>query len=477
LVSSVKALFLAAEATPFIKVGGLADVAGELPPALRALGVDIRLALPAHGDIDRSGFDPAVRRFPVPGLEQEGQAELVRLPTARVETWLLDGRPIRAYPQVYGDPAAEGDKYVFAALAALQACESLGWYPDVIHANDWHCAAALARLKAMRRSSPAWKNTASLCTIHNLPFMGTGAEEALRAASIPPADDLRLPVWARWLPLPIGMAAADRISTVSPSYALEIQTREYGCGLEAYLSARASDLSGILNGIDPGAWNPATDTALAQRFESERPGRRAANRYALQVQVGLKAKENIPLIGMVTRMDHQKGIDLALQALAQLGDTPFQFILLGSGDPELEAQARDFAGARPGQAAFVNRFAADLARLIYGGADMVLVPSRYEPCGLAQMIAMRYGSVPIVRATGGLKDSVKDADADALGTGFVFGAPSTGALFAAVGRALIAYAAHDRWVGIQQRAMRSDFSWQASSRQYLELYQELIGQA
>jgi starch synthase len=473
----MKVLFLAAEATPLVKVGGLADVAGELPPALRALDIDIRLALPAHGAIERSGFEPVAQGFQVPGLEQEGKAELLRLPDGRVETWLLDGRPIRAYPPVYGDPAAEGRKYVFGALAALQACELMGWYPDVVHANDWHTAAALAGLKLLRRGSSGWENTFGLCTVHNLPFMGAGAEPALEAASIPPAGDLRMPVWARTLPLPIGMAAADRLSTVSPSYALEIQTREYGCGLETYLSARSKELSGILNGIDLDSWNPATDPALAQRFEGERPGRRAANHYALQVQVGLKPKENVPLIGMVTRLDHQKGIDLALQALAQLGETPYQFILLGSGDPELEAQARDFSRARPGEMAFVNRFAPDLARLIYGGSDMLLVPSRYEPCGLVQMIAMRYGSVPIVRATGGLKDSVQDADAHPMGTGFVFGSPSTGALIAALGRAIIAYASHDRWVDIQQRAMKCDFSWQASSRRYLELYREMTGRS
>lgn len=471
----MKVLFLASEATPFIKVGGLGDVAGELPPALAGLGVDVRLALPLHPQIDRSplGLEPVVR-IDVPRVDQTQQAQVFLSRKHSVPVYFVEAEPIRRAAKVYEDPSADAEKFTLYSLATLAAFRSLGWRPDVVHANDWHTAPAVQWLGLNRPTDDFWRKTATLLVVHNLPYMGAGAGPTLEAYGLPPANDERLPEWARRLPLPGGLAAADWLGSVSPTYAAEIQTAAFGCGLETLLHARSDHIVGILNGLDIHTWDPASDRALAAPFTPATLHDRRQGKAALATELGLQLDRRIPLLAMITRLDSQKGVDLAIEALSAVLDRAWQFVLLGTGDPDLETQARDFAQAHRHRVAFINRFDPVLARRVYGGADMILLPSRYEPCGLAQMIGMRYGCIPIVRATGGLKDTVRDYTVEPDGEGFVFEAATPDALAESILRALEAFKDRRRWAGLQRRGMKRDFSWARSAGRYLELYQRAI---
>ena len=463
--------FLAVEAAPLAKVGGLGDVASELPPALIQLGVELRRFLPRYPFIESADLE----LHPVASVRVYGRpAEVFAAEVNGIPTYLIDGEPIRTSREVYESPDRDGDKFTFFCLAALEACEAMGWAPDILHVNDWHTAPALLAMSDRRRSGGFWARTASLLTVHNLPYMGAGAEGALADYGIAPSEEPLLPSWSRRLPLPAGLAAADWLSTVSPGYADEIQTSEFGCGLEDYLASRGDRLVGILNGIDLKVWDPATDAALATRYTLGTLEARAANKRRLQQELGLPQLQEVPLLGMVTRLAHQKGVDLALLALQQLKGEAWQFVVLGTGETALEDAAVRFAGEHPDRVHAVRRFDGGLARLIYAGSDMLLLPSRYEPCGLAQMIAMRYGSVPVARATGGLRDTVPDYQPGGKGLGFVFGPPEPTAMAGALRRALAAFADRRRWAGLQRRGMRQDFSWTRSAEAYRRLYQRAL---
>lgn len=456
---------LAAEAAPWVKVGGLADVAAELPRALMALGVEARLALPLHPSLDASGLTLRFAgRFDIPSRAGPQSCELLTAEANGLLLLLIDGQPVRSAARVYGDPEADAHKYILFSLAALKACELLDWRPDVVHAHDWHAAPAMARLNTCRAENDFWRHTGTVLTIHNLPFMGSGGQAALDAFGLRPSLYPALPDWARLLPLPLGMASADWLTTVSPTYALEIQTQEFGCGLENFVRSRADRLRGILNGIDQARWDPASDPDLIERFTSDTLQARLRNKHWLQAEFGLPIDPTTPLLAMVTRIDPQKGVDLALEALNQLSQEAWQVVLLGTGDPALEAQVKAFAADHRDRARALLRFDAALSRRLYGGADALLVPSRYEPCGLAQMIAMRYGCLPIVRAVGGLRDTVSEE------TGFLFQRPEATELAQAVLRALHLYRRPAEWRERQQRAMAADFGWERPARQFLEVY-------
>jgi len=471
VVPGLKILFLAAEATPLAKVGGLADVAGELPRELVRRGIDVRLAMPMHATIDRSAY-PFLElcRFPVGRSGFEIEAVIYKLELEGVQLWLIDGEPVRVVPAVYGQPAQDGEKYVFCAKAALLACEVCSWQPEILHANDWHAAAAINFLDRWREESSTWSGVRSLLTIHNLAYMGS--ENARAAYQVPQSHNPALPDWGTNLPLPSGIATADWVSTVSPSYAQEIQTAEYGCGLEQLLAARADRLLGILNGIDTEVWNPTTDGTLDQSFSMETIEIRQENTFGLQRELGLPL-DGSPLIGMITRLDHQKGVDLALQALDQIAGEAWQFVLLGTGDQALEVLANEFVERYHLRARVLLRFDASIARRLYASCDMLLIPSRYEPCGLAQLIGMRYGAVPVVRGTGGLKDSVPDVDQESNGTGFVFDAADVHDLVACLLRALRVFQDKNRWRKIQVEGMSRDHSWKRTADDYSGLYQKL----
>jgi len=479
--TELKILFLAAEAEPFIKIGGLGDVAGSLPQALKELGgVDVRLAIPFHGAIQRHAIpQPSynlsrIATFEIPYQDGSAHVEALATEINGMPVYLIAGDLISADAPVYTiDPSVDGYKFTFFSLAALEVARRLGWAPDVVHANDWHTAPALYALWLWREQDDFFRNTATLLGVHNLPYLGIGANQALSAFGLPPATSSTLPEWAQHAPMPLGLLAADRIVAASPTYAQEILTPEFGSGLEDFLATRKAAISGILNGLDTGKWNPATDEAIIAQYDAEHLERRIENKRALAIELGLNPDPTIPLLGMVTRMDPQKGIDLVPAGLRLMKQQAWQAIILGSGIPQVEASMRKLEKEFPERVRVAIRFDAVLSRRIYAGADLFLIPSRYEPCGLTQMIAMRYGCVPLARATGGLKDTIQKFQPKGQGSGFLFKNPSPGDLARALRQALRIYAHPEVWQSIQLRGMSQDFSWERFARQYAQLYQEM----
>ncbi len=469
----MRVLFLAAEAEPFVKVGGLADVAGSLPEALRALGHDVRLAIPGYGAIDWLRYQPALRtRLDLPHANGAQTAEIYETQSGGTPVFLVTGPPIPKDGRIYGGGIGEdAPKFIFFSLAALFSCQALGWKPDVLHANDWHTGTAVEWLVTEGRQNDFFRSVATVISIHNLRYRGEGSGRFLAEYRVPVTGASRvLPDWLRDSPLALGLLNADVLSTVSPTYAREILTPTFGEGLDGLLRARQDRLQGIVNGIDMDLWNPAADEALAATFDEGSLERRAANKKALQEEVRLASEPRAPLLAAVSRLDPQKGFDIAIPVVRRWLAAGGQFVLLGTGQPSLEHDFASIEREHAGRAAARLRFDPPLARRIYAGADMVLIPSRYEPCGLTQMLAMRYGAVPVARRTGGLADTVRDAGGPD-GNGFLFDEFSAPALGGALDRTLRVYAQPRQWAEIQRRGMRSDFSWSRSAAQYVALYE------
>jgi starch synthase len=469
---TINVLFLAAEAEPFVKVGGLGDVAGTMPRALRALStdelkIDVRLVLPLHTVIRAESLKP-VGIYSIPRGQTEVQAEAFEGALEGMPVYFINGDPIRASGSVYSsNNKLDAEKYVFFSLAALELPRQLNWQPDIIHANDWHTALA-AYGNLVKRWEDKKNRIASVVTIHNLPFLGPEVKEILESYELPLAKT-DLPDWARVMPMPLGLWASDAMVAVSPTYAEEILHKEFGCGLQDFFRNRTQTLSGILNGLDTASFDPQTDPVLAVKFTADNLLARKENKAALQERVGLPVLPDTPLLGMVSRMDNAKGIDIALKGLKMLARQNWQLVILGAGQPKLEEAAKKLQESLPDRVRVETRFDAKLARQIYAGSDIFLMPSRYEPCGISQMIAMRYGSVPLVRAVGGLHDTVTDSE-----TGFVFVDQKVKSFNDTVRRALALYPYHSRWANLQKAGMAQDFSWPLSAQKYIDLYQKLI---
>jgi starch synthase len=469
---TINILFLAAEAEPYVKVGGLGDVAGSLPRTLRALStaelkVDVRLVLPYHTVIRADSLHP-LGIYPLTRADSEIQVEAFEGNLDGMPVYFLTGDPIRASGSVYSsNNKLDGEKYAFFSMAALELPRQIDWYPDIIHANDWHTALA-SYGNLVKRWSEKTRHVYSVVSIHNLPFMGPDVSAILETYGLPLANT-DLPDWARVMPLPLGLWASDAIVAVSPTYADEILHEEFGCGLQDFFRNRTDSLYGVLNGLDTVSFDPRTDSTLAVNYSADNLELRSRNKAALQERVGLPILPDILLLGMVTRMDVQKGVDIVLKGLRMLSKQKWQFVLLGAGDPKLEAMAKTLQEDFPDRVRMETRYDAKLARQIYGGADVFLMPSRYEPCGLSQMISMRYGCIPLVRAVGGLHDTVTDSE-----TGFVFVEAKVKAFNDAVRRALALYPYRSRWAAMQKAGMALDFSWPYSARRYLELYKKLM---
>ncbi|GAP15006.1 glycogen synthase [Longilinea arvoryzae] len=464
-----------------IKVGGLGDVAGSLPYALRSLpgdllgghSLDVRLVIPYHGEVARKLLDPQpVASFIVQHPSGPIPTRAYVTYISNVPVYMIEGAPIGTETPVYsGDNYIDGVKYTYFSQAAVEMARQLNWRPDILHANDWHTALSVFYLARNRLSrDPFFAQTRSVLTIHNLPFMGAGAERALAEFDIQPVRDLRLPIWARQFPLPLGMLAADRIVAVSPTYAREILTPEFGCGLQDFLISRSSIVSGILNGLDQESWDPEQDSLIASNFTAANLESRENNKKSILDEFDLSYDPKIPLLILISRMDPQKGVDLAVDSLTQMTHVPWQAILLGTGDPILESACRSLQLQFPDRVRAVIRFDTRLSRRLYAGGDLLLMPSRYEPCGLAQMIGMRYGCVPLARATGGLRDTIFENSDEHPKNGFLFEEIKTDAMNAALQRALSQYSDRALWRQYQINGMQQDFSWKKSALEYANLY-------
>jgi len=474
-------LSVASEAFPLVKTGGLADVVGALPIALAREQVVVRTMLPGYPAVMAAIGDAGiVHEYPA---LLGGRARLRSASAGGLDLLVLDAPHLYARP---GDPYSGPDGWGFAdnalrfaALARAAADVGQGragpFVPDVVHAHDWQAGLAPAYLHYDGGPRPG-----TVMTVHNLAFQGRFDGLTL--------DDIGLP-WHAWSIegveyygaigyLKAGLRLADRITTVSPTYAAEIRTPGGGMGLDGLLRYRANALSGILNGIDDDVWNPATDARLPSRFDAAHRAARGANRNALRARMGLAATPGAPLFGVVSRFSWQKGMDLVLDAIPTLLAGGAQLAVLGTGDAGLEGAFADAARAHPGRVAAHIGYDEDLAHLMQAGADAIMVPSRFEPCGLTQMCALRYGALPVVSRVGGLADTVVDANDAAVAAGVATGvqfSPVTSDQFAfAVGRTLALWKDPPRWRRLQARAMATDVSWRHSAQQYAKLYRDLV---
>jgi starch synthase len=467
-------LFAAVEMSPLAKVGGLGDVAGSLPRALRARGEDVRVAMPMHGAIERTALrlTHLLSGVKVPWPDGDEHVDVWQADVRGVPVYLLEHKRYFGRPAVYGfDDDVE--RFLFYCDALLACAPHLGFRPDVVHAQDWHTAQILMRLE--EHAEHVWAGAGRVYTIHNLALKGEFDGAFAQAHGIAPRL-LMAPAGvapsAAFSSMAQGIMHADRINTVSETYAREILTPEYGAGLDDLLRVRSAIVSGIVNGIDYEEFDPATDPAIVQHFTAESIGDRIKNKRVLQEQAGLPVGDETLLCASVTRLFAQKGIDLVAGAFDHLlASSDLQLIILGTGDEKVHDALAELEAKYP--AKVKNWFAFDppLGQRIYAGCDVFLMPSRYEPCGLGQMISLRYGAVPLVRHTGGLADTVQDVDASLQsGTGFVFEAASTDELAGAVERALAAHRDAAAWQALQERGMRQDWSWGRAAGRYVELY-------
>jgi starch synthase len=468
----MKILFISAEVAPFAKVGGLADVAGGLPKSLVASGKDCRVIMPAYAMVlndPRWAIETVIKSFNVelrPGYVKK--ATLFKIDHEGVTNYLIGTN--EWFDQAVDSESMYvpgGDHHAFFAAAIFAAMEKLGWIPDVLHANDWHTGFVPVWLR--EKAGKKWQDTASVFTIHNLAYQGEFGLEALDWLGL--SHDLfnhhQVEAWGRVNFLKAGLAFADQISTVSPTYATQIQTQEYGCALEGmmqYLSANHR-LTGILNGIDTDVFDPANDGDLPHWFSHTNPEGKDVCRKELLREVKMEPIEGAMLVGMVSRLSSQKGFDLVLAAAPELFKLPIQLVIQGLGDPHLVAGFRQLEAEYPKHIRLMNVFDAPLAQRVYGGTDAFLMPSSFEPCGLGQLIAMRYGSVPIVRSTGGLTDTIFDGE-----NGFSFAQRSIDELVNSVSIAKLTFDQPTAWKKIQHAGMTADHGWAHRASAYNDLY-------
>ena len=473
----MRVLHVAAEVFPLVKTGGLADVVAALPLALAEQGADPRLLLPGLPAV-MDGVQGAKTIIDIGTCFGAMRVRLLlaRMPGTKMPVYVVDAPYLyRREGSPYQTPAGQewGDNLQrFALLGWVAAHLAAGdadpqWLPDVVHAHDWHAAMACAYL-AEHAASPA----ATVFTVHNLAFQGLFPmhDWALLGIGSHLMSPAGLEFHGQLSFMKAGLKFADRITTVSPTYAREIATAEFGCGLDGVIRDRGAAVSGIINGIDSSIWNPASDSAIATRYDAERLAGKAECRRALQAELGLVRDDSALLLTVISRLTAQKGLDLLLAALPELAMQGVQFAVQGTGEPALEAAFRMAQQAHPGKVHMHLGYDEARAHRLVAGADVIAVPSRFEPCGLTQMYGLRYGTLPVVRRTGGLADTVADGK-----TGFVFDEATPAALRRAVERALMTKRDSAAWAALQRRAMGRDLSWAEPAKQYLHLYAEARG--
>jgi starch synthase len=490
-MSNLHVVMVAGEAVPFAKVGGLGDVVGSLPLALEKLGVSVTVVIPRHSviDLQKFGFEP----YPVPG---EGRVQLGlesipfdlhrgRMPNSSIDVFLIGNDRFFDRPGIYVHPATakdypdQADRWIFFQRAVMEIFKNAWPVPDILHCHDHQAGLIPAYLRRLYRSDRAFVKTRSMFTIHNMGYQGLFPRAAMSRAGFNDAEfypSSPFEFYGMFNFMKVGITYADLVTTVSPTYAREIQdSKEYGYGLEGVLQERSDSLIGILNGIDDEQWNPGADTLIPAQYSQSKFTGKNQNKMALLEKFGLDAAHaDWPLLAMISRIDVQKGFDLVVSILDHLLEKDLCFVLLGSGNKETEGYLRTIIGRYPGKAGMRFEFDNGSAHLTEAGADIFLMPSKYEPCGLNQMYSLRYGTVPVVRKTGGLADTVREYDPlTGEGTGFVFTEYAPEHFKAAVDRALALWPKKKEWRRLVLNGMKQDFSWKESARKYVEAYERV----
>jgi len=479
----VKIAFLASEVTPYAKTGGLADVAGSLPRFLAKLGHEVKVFMPLYREVRQKGVPllKAADRLTFDWTGHEESFSVWESAEGGASTYFIDKPALYDREHLYETPAGDypdnGPRFAFFSKASLEALKALNFAPDVLHVHDWQAAVALAYLRYVYAGSPFFKNTKTLCTIHNLAYQGLFNKNVLQAIGLPePLFSMEgLEFHGKVNFLKAGILYASAVSTVSYRYSQEIQTPEFGAGLDGLLRSRSDVLTGILNGVDYSAWNPATDAFLAANYTTSDLAGKAACKKDLLETLGLPpSKSDMPVIGMVSRLTEQKGLTILCDSLPSLFPLGIKLVILGTGEEKTRQTLETARRRYPSFFGLKIAFDDCLAHKIYAGSDIFLIPSRYEPCGLTQMYSLKYGSIPVVRATGGLDDSIQEfSPAEGRGNGFKFGDYSPQALLKAVQTAIKVYAQKRSWNALVQNAMTCDFSWERSAQEYIVLYQNI----
>ena len=484
---TLRILYIASEARPFVKIGGLGDVAGTLPPILSHLApeeidgwkIDIRLAIPYHNQIaEKYAFDQPLVTLTLPRKSGDLSMDVFETELNGMPVYLINGDEITAAERIYSfKPDEDMPKFAAFSLAVLQLAKAIDFQPDILNANDWHTALSVYALKILRRRDPFFKDTKSLFTVHNLPYMGAECRDILRDFNYPIYRmlNLQLPKWGRSFAMPLGLLSADHINAVSPTYAREIQTPDFGCSLEEFLARRSDRISGIINGLDYTAYNPETDERIPVNYSVDALDERIKNKLALQKEFDLPQNADIPLVIIISRLDHQKGIDVALEAFRQLQTTHWQAVILGTGAEEIEKDCQRLAEEMPDNVRAALRFDGALARRMYAGGDCILLPSRYEPCGLTQLISMRYGCVPVAHAVGGFVDTIVESSSIENLTGFLCNQNTPEAFARKLELVFADYARQSFWRQIQINGMTIDYSWHHSAKEYFYRYLTMTG--
>lgn len=473
---AMKVLFCTSEALPFAASGGLGDVAGSLPQALRTRLIGCRIVMPLYEDIPQELRDNMkfITSFSVPVAWRRQYCGVFEAKAGGVIYYLIDNQYYFKRHGLYGH-YDDAERFAFFSRAALEMLPNIDFHPDIIHCNDWQTSMVPVYYRLFYANNDWYAGMKTLITIHNIQYQGKYGLELLKDVLGIPESESQLLEYDKCVNMMKGaIECANWVSTVSPTYAKEILNPWYSHGLDGILNERSWKLSGILNGIDTVNYNPETDPNLYENYSVEDMSGKAVNKQKLQERLGLEQNPDVPIIGMVSRMVSHKGLDLVKEALDQLmWESDIQFVILGSGDWEYETYFRAMQEKYPGRLVACFGFVPELARKIYAGSDIFLMPSKSEPCGLSQMIALRYGTIPVVRETGGLKDSIQDSG-DEKGNGFTFATYNSGDMLYAIQRALKGYSNSKGWKILMERAMKSDNSWGRSANEYIRLYRNLL---
>jgi starch synthase len=478
----LKILLVSAEVYPFAKTGGLADVSGALPPALKKLGHDIRVIMPKYPCTSKAGrkIQSLKIDLKLSGFKEKGTLFKSDL-TGEVPVYLIKHDGYFNRKHLYGEPGSDYpdsvERFSFFSQAVLEAVKNLDFKPDIIHCNDWHTGLIPVYLKSLYRKDPWFSQTKTLFSIHNLGYQGNFPHSQLPVTGLDESlfTEEGLEFYDQISFLKGGLIFSDALSTVSPTYSQEIQTPDLGFGMQGVLQKRSGCLHGILNGVDETVWNPKTDPLIPANYGPKSLSQKKQCREDLIKTFSLQLNKKTPILCMITRLSQQKGIDLIIEAKDILDEQDISLVILGTGSTEYESFFKQWSRDRPDNIATALKFDESLGHRILAGSDMLLMPSLYEPCGLTQMYALKYGTVPIVRAVGGLKDSIQEfSDKTGRGTGFKFKAPQTKYFLKSLQKALSCFHQTQTWKKLMLNGMAKDNSWEFAAKQYSHLYQKSL---